>query len=102
MIGIEFVQNGDPRQPDGDLCAAIIKGCSENGLILLSAGTFKKCSSYIVSTGNHKRTIKQRIRNNRIRNQKINYHLKENEIIRNRRCTDENFSCSTKLRDDEA
>lgn len=41
MVGIEFVKNGDPRQPDGDLCGAIIKGCAEEGLVLLSAGTFK-------------------------------------------------------------
>lgn len=41
MIGVEFVKNGDPRQPDGDLCDRIVKGCSDRGLILLSAGTFK-------------------------------------------------------------
>ena len=41
MIAIEFVKNGDPRQPDGELCDRIVKGCSKRGLILLSAGTFK-------------------------------------------------------------
>jgi 4-aminobutyrate aminotransferase / (S)-3-amino-2-methylpropionate transaminase / 5-aminovalerate transaminase len=41
MIGIEFVENRDPRQPNKDLCAAIISSCSKRGLILLSAGTFK-------------------------------------------------------------
>jgi len=41
MIGVEFVKNNDPRQPDGELCAAIVKGCSEKGLVLLSAGTYK-------------------------------------------------------------
>lgn len=41
MIGIEFVKNGDPRQPDAETCAKIVKGCSENGLIILSAGTHK-------------------------------------------------------------
>jgi len=41
MNGIEFVKNGDPRQPNGELCSKIIQGCSQNGLILLSAGTFK-------------------------------------------------------------
>jgi 4-aminobutyrate aminotransferase/(S)-3-amino-2-methylpropionate transaminase len=41
MIGIEFVKNGDPRQPDAETCAEIVKGCSENGLIILSAGTHK-------------------------------------------------------------
>ena len=41
MIGIEFVFDGDPRQPNGKLCDRIIKGCADKGLILLSAGTFK-------------------------------------------------------------
>ena len=41
MIGLEFVHNGDPRQPNTSICAQIVKGCSENGLILLSAGTYK-------------------------------------------------------------
>lgn len=41
MIGIEFVINGDPRQPDAEICAKIVKGCSDNGLIMLSAGTHK-------------------------------------------------------------
>jgi len=41
MIGIEFVKNGDPTQPNMDVCSQIIKGCEENGLIVLSAGTYK-------------------------------------------------------------
>lgn len=41
MIGIEFVKDGDPRQPNGELCDRIIKGCAEQGLVLISAGTFK-------------------------------------------------------------
>jgi 4-aminobutyrate aminotransferase/(S)-3-amino-2-methylpropionate transaminase len=41
MIGVEFVKNSDPRQPDGELCASIIKGCAEKGLIVLAAGTHK-------------------------------------------------------------
>ncbi|MCL4105919.1 UNVERIFIED_CONTAM: hypothetical protein GTU68_012557 [Idotea baltica] len=41
MIGIEFIKNGDPAQPDRELCNAIVKGCMDQGLILLSAGTFK-------------------------------------------------------------
>lgn len=41
MIAIEFVKNNDPGQPDADICSQIVKGCSENGLILLSAGTHK-------------------------------------------------------------
>jgi 4-aminobutyrate aminotransferase/(S)-3-amino-2-methylpropionate transaminase len=41
MIGIEFVKNGDPGQPDMDVCSQIVKGCAANGLIVLSAGTYK-------------------------------------------------------------
>lgn len=41
MIGIEFVENGDPCQPNSEACGKIVKGCSENGLIILSAGTHK-------------------------------------------------------------
>ncbi|RMA58981.1 aspartate aminotransferase family protein [Ulvibacter antarcticus] len=41
MIGIEFVLNGDPRQPNTEICSKIVKGCAENGLVLISAGTYK-------------------------------------------------------------
>lgn len=41
MNAIEFVKNGDPNLPDTELCAAVVKGCSENGLIVISAGTYK-------------------------------------------------------------
>ncbi len=41
MIGIEFVKNNDPGKPNTALCDKIVKGCAEDGLILLSAGTFK-------------------------------------------------------------
>jgi len=41
MIGIEFVNNNDPRQPNADMVHDIVTGCSENGLIMLSAGTYK-------------------------------------------------------------
>jgi len=41
MIAMEFVQNGDPRQPNTEICGKIVKGCAENGLIVLSAGTYK-------------------------------------------------------------
>jgi 4-aminobutyrate aminotransferase/(S)-3-amino-2-methylpropionate transaminase len=40
MMAIELVKNGDPRQPDGELCGQIIKSCVDRGLLLLSAGTF--------------------------------------------------------------
>ena len=41
MIGIEFVEDNDSGKPATDLCAKIVKGCADEGLILLSAGTFK-------------------------------------------------------------
>ncbi len=41
MIAIEFVKNGDPTQPNAEICDKVIKGCAENGLIVLSAGTHK-------------------------------------------------------------
>jgi 4-aminobutyrate aminotransferase/(S)-3-amino-2-methylpropionate transaminase len=41
MIGFEFVKDNDPKQPDAILCAEVIKGCSDHGLIMLSAGTHK-------------------------------------------------------------
>lgn len=41
MIGIEFVKEGDPRKQNGDLCDRIVKDCAAQGLIILSAGTFK-------------------------------------------------------------
>jgi 4-aminobutyrate aminotransferase / (S)-3-amino-2-methylpropionate transaminase / 5-aminovalerate transaminase len=41
MLAVEFVKNGDPRQPDGELCSTIVKACADRGLVLLSAGTYK-------------------------------------------------------------
>ena len=41
MNAIEFVKNGDPQQPNGELCGAIVKGCAEQGLVIISAGTYK-------------------------------------------------------------
>jgi 4-aminobutyrate aminotransferase/(S)-3-amino-2-methylpropionate transaminase len=41
MIAIEFVKHGDPRQPNSEICPQIVKGCADNGLIVLSAGTYK-------------------------------------------------------------
>ncbi|TYC09596.1 aspartate aminotransferase family protein [Bizionia gelidisalsuginis] len=41
MIAIEFVKNRDPRQPNSEICPQIIKGCADNGLVVLSAGTYK-------------------------------------------------------------
>lgn len=41
MIGIEFVHDADPTQPNGALCDRIVQNCADRGLVLLSAGTFK-------------------------------------------------------------
>ncbi|MEX1191172.1 MAG: 4-aminobutyrate--2-oxoglutarate transaminase [Brumimicrobium sp.] len=41
MIGIEFIKNNDPREPNTALCDKIVKGCADDGLILISAGTYK-------------------------------------------------------------
>lgn len=41
MVAIEFVENGDPRQPASGLCHEIVTRCAEKGLIVLSAGTHK-------------------------------------------------------------
>jgi len=41
MIGIEFVEDNDPQKPDGELCEAIVTRCSKNGLIIITAGTYK-------------------------------------------------------------
>lgn len=41
MNGMELVKNNNPGKPNTELCDKIVKGCSAEGLILLSAGTFK-------------------------------------------------------------
>lgn len=41
MIGIEFIKDNDPGKPHTELCDKIVKGCAQEGLILISAGTFK-------------------------------------------------------------
>lgn len=41
MVAIEFVKNGDPRQPDAETCSKLLQACADEGLILISAGTHK-------------------------------------------------------------
>ena len=41
MLAFALVKNGDPKQPDDDLCTALIKACAARGLVILSAGTYK-------------------------------------------------------------
>jgi len=41
MMAMEFVKNGDPRQPDPETCSRLLQECGKRGLILISAGTHK-------------------------------------------------------------
>ncbi len=38
MIGVEFVRDPVTREPDGTLCEAVIQGCADAGLLLISCG----------------------------------------------------------------
>jgi len=38
MIGIEFVKDRATREPDGDLAAALMAGCADGGLLVLTCG----------------------------------------------------------------
>jgi 4-aminobutyrate aminotransferase-like enzyme len=38
MIGLEFVKDRATREPDGALAEAVIQGCADEGLLLLSCG----------------------------------------------------------------
>ena len=38
MVGIEFVNNGDPHDPATDLTSQILKACVSRGLLILGAG----------------------------------------------------------------
>ncbi len=38
MVGLEFVADRATRDPDGALCEAVIQGCADQGLLILSCG----------------------------------------------------------------
>ena len=38
MIGVEFVKDRATREPDGATCEAVIQGCADEGLLVLSCG----------------------------------------------------------------
>ncbi len=38
MIGIEFVKDRASREPDGELANALVAGCADAGLLVLSCG----------------------------------------------------------------
>jgi 4-aminobutyrate aminotransferase/(S)-3-amino-2-methylpropionate transaminase len=40
MMAMEFVKEGNPWKPDAEIVANIVKGCAEEGLIIISAGTY--------------------------------------------------------------
>jgi 4-aminobutyrate aminotransferase / (S)-3-amino-2-methylpropionate transaminase / 5-aminovalerate transaminase len=40
MLAFELVKNGDPAQPNPELTKALVNACEENGLIIISAGTY--------------------------------------------------------------
>lgn len=40
MLAFELVQHGDPSVPDATLTKHLVEACAENGLIIISAGTF--------------------------------------------------------------
>lgn len=41
MQAMEFVKNGDPNQPDGDLAIELTRKCLTRGLLILNAGTYR-------------------------------------------------------------
>ena len=48
MIGLEFVKNGDARQPDADLTKALVQRAAANGLLILSCGTRANVIRFLV------------------------------------------------------
>jgi 4-aminobutyrate aminotransferase len=38
MVGVEFVTDRATREPDGPTCEAVIQGCADEGLLVLSCG----------------------------------------------------------------
>ncbi len=48
MRAMELVHNGDPHQPDAERCAAILKSCWANGLLVIPAGTYKNIIRLLV------------------------------------------------------
>ncbi|MEO0399477.1 MAG: 4-aminobutyrate--2-oxoglutarate transaminase [Pseudomonadota bacterium] len=48
MIAVEFVKNGDPRQPDSAMAAKIMTEARDLGLIILTAGSQAQCLRCLV------------------------------------------------------
>ncbi|WP_019937088.1 aspartate aminotransferase family protein [Bordetella sp. FB-8] len=41
MLGLEFVRDGDPFQPDADFTQAVIDQCREGGLLVIKCGVYR-------------------------------------------------------------
>jgi 4-aminobutyrate aminotransferase-like enzyme len=48
MVAVEFVKNGDPKQPNGDLAGAILTEARSRGLIMTTAGAYAQCLRSLV------------------------------------------------------
>lgn len=48
MMALEFVKDGDPNQPNGDVAAAILVEARKRGLIMTTAGAYAQCLRSLV------------------------------------------------------
>ena len=48
MVAVEFVKNGDPKLPNGDLAGAILTEARQRGLIMTTAGAYAQCLRSLV------------------------------------------------------
>lgn len=48
MCALEFVKDGDPKQPNGDLAAKILVEARQRGLIMTTAGAYAQCLRSLV------------------------------------------------------
>ena len=48
MCAVEFVKEGDPKQPNGDVAAAIMTEARSRGLIMTTAGAYAQCLRSLV------------------------------------------------------
>ena len=48
MIALEFVKDGDPKKPDGDLAGKVLVELRQRGLIMTTAGAYAQCLRSLV------------------------------------------------------
>ncbi|WP_428409241.1 4-aminobutyrate--2-oxoglutarate transaminase [Hyphococcus sp.] len=48
MVAVEFVKDGDAKQPNGDLAGAILTEARQRGLIMTTAGAYAQCLRSLV------------------------------------------------------